>query len=61
MGSDDTEPSADNFDLVNRDPQAINGYVAVAFDDILAEPEDIHSADWCVQTTFDIHFYYSAL
>jgi hypothetical protein len=34
------------IDLVNRDPNGINASIQVAFDDVLAEPEDIHSADW---------------
>jgi hypothetical protein len=34
------------IDLINRDPNVINNYIQVAFDDVIAEPEDIHSADW---------------
>ena len=33
------------LDLVNRDPNKMNDYVQVSFDDILAEPEGAHSAD----------------
>ena len=33
-------------DLVNRDPQKMNNYIQVSFDDVLGEPEGAHSADW---------------
>ncbi len=36
----------ENIDLINRDPHNINNFLQVAFDDVLAEPEDIHSPDW---------------
>ena len=35
----------EELDLVNRDPNNINDYIAVSFDDVLAEPEGAHSAD----------------
>ena len=34
-------------DLVNRDPNNMNEYIQVSFDDVLAEPEGAHSMD-CV-------------
>ncbi len=37
---------ADDLDLVNRDPNNMNNYIQVSFDDVLAEPEGAHSADW---------------
>jgi hypothetical protein len=37
---------ADEIDLVNRDPNMMNAHVQVSFDDVLAEPEGAHSADW---------------
>jgi len=33
------------IDLVNRDPNNMNNYIQVEFDDVLAEPEGAHSAD----------------
>ena len=30
----------------NRDPNSMNSYIQVSFDDVLAEPEGAHSADW---------------
>ena len=33
-------------DLVNRDPNNMNQNIQVMFDDVLAEPEGAHSADW---------------
>ena len=35
-----------DIDLINRDPNGINSFIQVSFDDVLAEPEDIHSPDW---------------
>ncbi|XP_064606148.1 caveolin-1-like [Liolophura sinensis] len=35
------------IDLISRDPNAINSHIQVAFEDVLAEPEGIHSFD-CV-------------
>jgi hypothetical protein len=37
---------ADEIDLVNRDPNLMNAHVQVSFNDVLAEPEGAHSADW---------------
>ena len=37
---------ADDLDLVNRDPNNMNNYIQVSFDDVLAEPDGAHSADW---------------
>ena len=37
------------LDLINRDPNNMNNYIQVCFDDVLAEPEGAHSAD-CVWT-----------
>merc|ERR1719158_2561363 len=37
----------DELDLINRDPNNINDHLKVAFEDILAEPEGVHSMD-CV-------------
>ncbi|CAF1059044.1 unnamed protein product [Brachionus calyciflorus] len=34
-------------DLINRDPQQMNNYIQVEFDDVLAEPNGTHSAE-CV-------------
>ncbi len=34
------------IDLINRDPNSINEFIQVKFDDVLAEPEGAHSADW---------------
>ncbi|XP_064606147.1 caveolin-1-like [Liolophura sinensis] len=36
-----------DLDLVNRDPNSINNHVQVAFEDVLAEPEDVRSMN-CV-------------
>ncbi|XP_046573960.1 caveolin-1-like [Haliotis rubra] len=36
-----------DIDLTNRDPNNINDHIQVTFEDILAEPEGIHSLD-CV-------------
>ena len=35
-----------DIDLVNRDPNKMNEFIQVQFDDVLAEPEGAHSADW---------------
>ncbi|VDI47812.1 caveolin 3 [Mytilus galloprovincialis] len=35
------------FDLINRDPNSINSHVKVAFEDILGEPDSVHSLN-CV-------------
>ncbi|PAA46897.1 hypothetical protein BOX15_Mlig013541g4 [Macrostomum lignano] len=32
-------------DLVNRDPNQLNGHLKVAFEDVLGEPEHAHSID----------------
>ena len=37
---------ATNIDMVNRDPNNMNNHIQVSFDDVLAEPENAHSADW---------------
>ena len=37
---------ADNLDMENRDPNAMNSYIQVTFGDVLAEPEGAHSAQW---------------
>lgn len=42
MGIED----AKTLDLINRDPNGLNESIQVMFDDVLAEPEDIHSPDW---------------
>ena len=34
------------IDLINRDPNKINNFVQVEFDDVLAEPDGAHSAVW---------------
>ncbi|XP_060595745.1 caveolin-1-like [Ruditapes philippinarum] len=36
-----------DVDLINRDPNAINPHLKCAFEDVLAEPDDIHSMDFC--------------
>ena len=36
-----------DIDMVNRDPNSMNGHVQVMFDDVLGEPEGAHSMD-CV-------------
>jgi len=33
------------IDFINRDPNNMNNYIQVEFDDVLAEPEGAHSAD----------------
>ncbi|KAH3892479.1 hypothetical protein DPMN_016597 [Dreissena polymorpha] len=38
---------AGSVDLINRDPNGINGHLQVAFEDVLGEPEGIRSID-CV-------------
>ena len=38
---------AKELDLINRDPNNMNNFVHVDFEDVLAEPSDIHSMD-CV-------------
>ena len=35
-----------DIDLINRDPNKMNEFIQVQFDDVLAEPEGAHSADW---------------
>ncbi|RNA04802.1 caveolin-1-like [Brachionus plicatilis] len=35
------------IDLINRDPQNLNNFLQVEFDDVLAEPEGTHTID-CV-------------
>ena len=37
---------ADTLDMVNRDPNNMNGHIQVMFDDVLAEAEGAHSAEW---------------
>merc|ERR1712127_574369 len=39
-------------DLVNRDPNNMNNYIQVSFDDVLAEPENSHSADCVWRNSF---------
>lgn len=34
------------LDMENRDPNGMNSHVQVMFDDVLAEAEGAHSADW---------------
>ena len=54
------------LDLINRDPNSMNNYIQVEFEDVLAEPEGAHSAD-CVWTNskkcFDcgFKFYYKLM
>ncbi|XP_060595850.1 caveolin-1-like [Ruditapes philippinarum] len=36
-----------DVDLINRDPNNINDHIKVCFEDVLAEPEGVHSMD-CV-------------
>lgn len=38
-----------SIDLINRDPNNINGHVQCSFEDVLAEPEGVRSID-CVWT-----------
>ncbi len=33
------------IDLTNRDPNGLNNYIQVQFEDVLGEPEGAHSAD----------------
>ena len=33
-------------DLVNRDPNSMNNFLQVDFEDVLAEPHGAHSSDW---------------
>ena len=40
------------IDLVNRDPNSMNNYIQVQFDDVLAEPEGAHSADCVWQNSY---------
>jgi hypothetical protein len=35
-----------HFSLENRDPNGMNTYIQVEFDDVLAEPPGAYSADW---------------
>ena len=35
-----------NIDLINRDPNSMNHFVQVDFEDVLAEPNGAHSSDW---------------
>ena len=37
--------SGKELDLVNRDPNELNNYIQVDFEDVLAEPSGAHSAD----------------
>ena len=37
----------DSVDLMNRDPNGMNNFIQVEFDDVLAEPKGTHSSD-CV-------------
>ena len=41
-----------DIDLVNRDPNNMNNYIQVSFDDVLAEPEGAHSADCIWKNAF---------
>ena len=34
------------IDFVNRDPNKMNLFVQVDFEDVLAEPNGAHSPDW---------------
>jgi hypothetical protein len=34
------------IDLVNRDPHDMNNYLQVEYEDVFAEPNGTHSADW---------------
>ncbi|PAA46899.1 hypothetical protein BOX15_Mlig008010g4 [Macrostomum lignano] len=49
MGRDNDSRRSDDSDLdmVNRDPNGLNAYLKVGFEDVLAEPDDAHSID-CV-------------
>ncbi len=38
-----------DIDLINRDPNSMNNYIQVEFEDVLGEPEGAHSAD-CIWT-----------
>ena len=40
------------IDLINRDPNAMNNYIQVEFNDVLAEPEGAHSADCVWQNAY---------
>ena len=35
-----------SVDFVNRDPNDMNNYIQVDFNDVLGEPEGAHSPDW---------------
>ena len=43
---------ADSLDMVNRDPNGINSYIKVQFDEVLAEPEGAHSAECLWRNSF---------
>ncbi|XP_064606149.1 caveolin-1-like [Liolophura sinensis] len=47
MTSTESTPATDEVDLINRDPNGINDHIAVAFEDVLGEPDGVRSVD-CV-------------
>jgi hypothetical protein len=40
------ESEAAPIDLMNRDPDGMNAYVHLQFNDVFAEPTSTHSKDW---------------
>jgi hypothetical protein len=49
-------PGKVEVDLISRDPNDLNNHIQVMFDDVLAEPEGIRSADWFVHYLKQILF-----
>ena len=43
---------ADQLDLLNRDPNNMNNFLQVEFDDTLGEPNGTHSSDWYFSMIF---------
>ncbi|XP_064633292.1 caveolin-1-like [Lineus longissimus] len=41
------DPVTDKIDMINRDPNNINGHLTVSFEDVFGEPDHAHSID-CV-------------
>ncbi len=36
----------EEVDLINRDPNHMNTFLQVDYEDVLAEPHGVHSTDW---------------
>ncbi|XP_076469445.1 caveolin-1-like [Babylonia areolata] len=43
---------AEQLDMVNRDPNNINDHLKVAFEDVIAEPDGVHTIDCCWKCSY---------